>query len=254
MAYKNPEDKKAWRREYKRRYPEKHKAWENTRQLKKYGKTREEIAKDKETERYNKWLTVTMPSEVSEAIQEIKTRILKESKQFICMDCLNVFSLQLKHKRFPRCSNCSREYNRKWIPKRTNEQRNKENKRARDRMKSDIEFKIKSTVRRQIGDAIRNYCKVGYESRTGKIKYLGCTIPELKAFLETKFSKRMTWDNHGNYWHIDHIKPLSLFNVMDESQMMEAFNYQNLQPLKASENFRKGNRWYPEHTQLGLLI
>ena len=60
------------------------------------------------------------------------------------------------------------------------------------------------------------------------------------AYLESKFQTGMTWENHThNGWHIDHIIPISKFDLTDEAQMKKACHYTNLQPLWAGDNFRK---------------
>ena len=54
----------------------------------------------------------------------------------------------------------------------------------------------------------------------------------------------MTWNNHGLYgWHIDHIKPVSKFNLLDLEEQRRAFHYTNLQPLWALDNIRKSNKY-----------
>ena len=73
------------------------------------------------------------------------------------------------------------------------------------------------------------------------LKYIGCTAKELKEHLESQFKEGMTWDNYGFYgWHIDHIRPISSFDLEDEEQMKQCFHYTNLQPLWAEENLKKG--------------
>jgi hypothetical protein len=52
----------------------------------------------------------------------------------------------------------------------------------------------------------------------------------------------MSWENYGK-WHIDHIRPLTSFNLSDENQQLKAGHYTNLQPLWASENVRKGAKY-----------
>ena len=49
----------------------------------------------------------------------------------------------------------------------------------------------------------------------------------------------MSWNNY-ELWHIDHIRPCSLFNLADPKEQKECFNYKNLQPLWAEENLSKG--------------
>ena len=41
----------------------------------------------------------------------------------------------------------------------------------------------------------------------------------------------MNWDNHGEIWEIDHIKPCSLFNLIDIEQQKQCFHYTNTKPL-----------------------
>jgi hypothetical protein len=52
----------------------------------------------------------------------------------------------------------------------------------------------------------------------------------------------MTWDNYGS-WHIDHIKPCSLFDLSKVSEQLECFHYLNLQPLWAKDNLQKSNKY-----------
>ena len=84
--------------------------------------------------------------------------------------------------------------------------------------------------------AIKTNAKAG-----SAVRDLGCTIPELKAHLEAQFQPGMTWDNWSlKGWHIDHIKPLTSFDLTNREQFLQACHYTNLQPLWASENLSKG--------------
>jgi hypothetical protein len=54
----------------------------------------------------------------------------------------------------------------------------------------------------------------------------------------------MCWGNYGygdDKWNIDHIIPLSSFDLTNVEQQKIAFNYNNLQPLWQPENFKKSN-------------
>jgi hypothetical protein len=62
-----------------------------------------------------------------------------------------------------------------------------------------------------------------------------------KVHIKKQFKKGMTWDNHGK-WHFDHIKPL-LHDNPDQKEMERRMHYTNIQPLWASENTKKGNRY-----------
>jgi len=100
------------------------------------------------------------------------------------------------------------------------------------------DYYIGSILRNRLNDAIKNSYKNGSATRD-----LGCTIPELKQYLESNFQTGMTWDNHSpKGWHIDHILPLSSFDLTDRDQLKKACHYTNLQPLWAKDNLSKGNK------------
>lgn len=100
--------------------------------------------------------------------------------------------------------------------------------------KTNIEYKIKCNLRYRIWSAI----KINYKHASTE-KLTGCSIKELKNYLELKFKDDMTWENYGK-WHIDHIKPCDSFDLSKESEQQTCFHYSNLQPLWALDNLKKG--------------
>lgn len=108
----------------------------------------------------------------------------------------------------------------------------------RKKTKEDINFRLSKILRARIKDVLRNNKKLG-----SSVKDLGCTLGELKKYLELKFQPGMTWDNQGYYgWHIDHIKPLSSFDLTKREDFLKACHYTNLQPLWAKDNFKKSDK------------
>lgn len=108
------------------------------------------------------------------------------------------------------------------------------------KLKEDPSFKIAHACRGRIRRVLNGIAK----SAT-TLTLLGCTADELKAYLESKFDSNMTWENHGIYWHIDHIIPCCSFDLTDPEQQRKCFHYTNLQPLEATANLRK-NRFFTE--------
>jgi hypothetical protein len=104
-------------------------------------------------------------------------------------------------------------------------------------MQTDLQYKLRVRLRHRLYVAIRNKTKTG-----SAVRDLGCSIEFLKNYLEKKFQPGMSWENwelHG--WHIDHIKPLSSFDSTDRTQLLDAVNYKNLQPLWSKANWKKGD-------------
>lgn len=75
-------------------------------------------------------------------------------------------------------------------------------------------------------------------------RLVGYTLNDLTKHLEKKFSKGMTWENYGTYWHIDHIIPVSAYNYSSylDIDFRECWSLKNLRPLLANENISKGGR------------
>jgi len=84
------------------------------------------------------------------------------------------------------------------------------------------------------------------------VNLLGCTIDEYKEYLKSKFTNKMSWDNYGSYWEIDHIIPMSLFDLSKPHNQVQAFHYTNTQPLTVFDNRSKNNR--TNDTQLKIRM
>lgn len=80
---------------------------------------------------------------------------------------------------------------------------------SKERRKNNLEFRLKSCLRTRLYNALRGNFRAG-----SAVRDLGCSIEFLKQHLETQFQPDMTWENYGE-WHIDHIKPLSSFDLTD---------------------------------------
>lgn len=117
------------------------------------------------------------------------------------------------------------------------EHRDEINKRARYKRHSDIHYLLSCNLRTRLCQAMKRGQKSG-----SAVSDLGCTIHEFKQYLESRFTIGMSWDNRSE-WHIDHIIPLSNFDLTDRGQLLQACHYTNLQPLWAEDNLKKSNRF-----------
>ncbi|RLG09563.1 hypothetical protein DRN73_09700 [Candidatus Pacearchaeota archaeon] len=109
-----------------------------------------------------------------------------------------------------------------------------------------------------------NYLKGYLKNRRAKDKEynISCRLRCLFYYALKKYSqngKMMSSKKYGLNWikiieslkpfpedlskyHIDHIKPLSSFNLNNKEEIKKAFDPKNLQWLEASENISKGNK------------
>ena len=103
----------------------------------------------------------------------------------------------------------------------------------KNRYKTDPLFRLSCNIRNMVRRAIKT-------KRTEEI--IGCSFKHLKHHLEQQFTDGMSWDNYGE-WQIDHIRPLSWFDITNPDEVDKANHYSNLQPMWAEENLSKNNRF-----------
>ena len=110
----------------------------------------------------------------------------------------------------------------------------------REKYTTDLGFKLKHITSARINQALKLYQTLK-TART--IEYLGCDMEEYTLYLEEQFDGNMNWGNYGEYWEIDHIKPIDAFDLNSEEELYSAFNFKNTQPLSKIENRVKSNRY-----------
>ena len=107
---------------------------------------------------------------------------------------------------------------------------------------TDTHYKLKIILRSRFRMAVLNNSKTG-----SAVRDLGCTIPEFKAYIQSKFADGMTWENHGvKGWHLDHVIPLAAFDLTDRDQLLRACHFTNYQPLWWRDNLIKWKKHQPE--------
>lgn len=102
-------------------------------------------------------------------------------------------------------------------------------------------------IRKAFSKLLSRYLKKRYvRVRTCKTKFelVGFTPEQLFKHIESQFQEGMNWDNYGE-WHLDHKMPDSWFkyNSTDDQAFKDSWSLQNLQPMWAKDNLRKGNKY-----------
>lgn len=116
-------------------------------------------------------------------------------------------------------------------------QRNKSNRneKYKENMANDLSFKLKKIYQRRLLNCLGSKSKKTLE-------YLGCSASDLNEWFTSQFTDKMTSDNHGSYWHIDHVIPISLYDMSNETNQHLILQWFNMTPLKAEENMNKKNK------------
>jgi len=143
--------------------------------------------------------------------------IFLEEEYRICSNC-NENKLSTLFVRIHMCNDCN-------------------NKKRKERYYTDEEYRLKITKRIAISGRI--YKSLKFRKNKHTIDYLGCNYEEYLLWIETY---EYTLQNHGTVWHIDHVIPISTFNLDNEEEQLLAFNWRNTMPLSVKENLSKNNR------------
>ena len=166
-----------------------------------------------------------------------KDQILEQNKKYRQTEAYKARDRERKNT--PEYKEYMKQYNKMY--REENKEKIREMKRVykNKRRREDPEYKLRTHVSREVLRALKGglKCKSTWEA-------LPYTPKELKEHLEAQFDSQMTWENHGSYWHIDHIYPQSLlpFESLNEDNFYKCWSLDNLQPLEASRNIKKSNK------------
>lgn len=131
--------------------------------------------------------------------------------------------------------------NVKKDPLKHEKRKKKKREYASNRRKTQPWVRAKRSARKRISKA---------KDKQGIPKYerdlnFGCSISEFKSYIESLWQEEMSWDNYGKnsgqerYWELDHVKPLSSFNLTDVDEAERCGHYRNLQPLWSEDHKKK---------------
>jgi hypothetical protein len=120
---------------------------------------------------------------------------------------------------------------------------------VKNKRKNDYLYKFNMNTRSLIKNTFKRGINNNWNKKTKTENILGCTIEEFRCYIEIKFTKKMTFENYGE-WHLDHIIPIS--SAQTEEDIIRLNHYTNFQPLWAKDNLSKGNKII-HNTQLKLI-
>ena len=141
-------------------------------------------------------------------------------------------------------SKAKKEFLRKIYVKKYKEKKRQEfiNKKVVTEYENKSYVNVMDRIINNLATRTNNELKKKNVKRTLKYsEILGCDKEFLKEHLRKNFKEKMSFNNYGK-WHIDHIIPISSFNLEKKEELLKCFNYKNLQPLWAKENLVKSNK------------
>ena len=108
----------------------------------------------------------------------------------------------------------------------------------KSRRQSDIQFKLIGNLRSRLNQCIKQ------KSQTTK-DLIGIPFPMFMNWIEFQLPAGYLIGDLGKKLHIDHVIPLTAYNLNDETHLQQAMSWVNLQPLEASKNQSKSNSINP---------
>lgn len=228
MVTKSEYDK-AWRRENREKIREYNAIWkkQNREKIREYDRQYKQSNKDKINERQRAY------QEANKEKVQLQVKAYKVANREKLAAKQRLYNHENKEKIAARCkirkrqiTIASQKYQREYI---------------KSRRQININVRLRTNLGNRLRDALRGRVKAG-----SILNLLGCTVEELKIYLENKFSIGMTWGNWGE-WHIDHIVPMSAFDLSDPASQAQAMHHTNLQPLWATDNRIKRNKLDYKH-------
>lgn len=99
--------------------------------------------------------------------------------------------------------------------------------------------KLYLVARRTSGLIRSSFSRMGFKKGTKTELILCCDWNTFKKHIEKQFSRKMRWDNYGE-WELDHIIPVA--SAKSESDVISLNHFTNLRPIWANKNREKSDK------------
>ena len=106
----------------------------------------------------------------------------------------------------------------------------------RIRKESNLNFKLACNLRSRTYQAFK--CE-NFRKTNKTFDLLGCSHSFFKNWIIQQLYGKMTLENYGSMWQIDHCLPIASFNLLEENERKKCFNWTNLRPMYSNENNMK---------------
>lgn len=191
---------------------------------------------------YRKYKNGNFSSECKRCLNEYdknrkkeKRKIINETSFFECSTCkiskpLKEFTKLKKYYKKKICTSCYPSF----LTRQKTEWCSKEhNRNPNYRIKKSLAARLRTVMKKN----------------SSTMNYIGCNIQFLRDWFSYNFTPEMNWTNYGSYWSIDHVIPVSHFNLENEDEKYKCWNWSNLVPLETSKNSSKKNILNDEQVQ-----
>lgn len=119
-----------------------------------------------------------------------------------------------------------KEYNQAYKPRK--------NKWLKTKRCTDPLFKVSCNLRTRFHTFVKG--------KTKTFDALGVPIDVFRAWIEFQFEPGMSWETYSSEWELDHIIPVSRFDLTYPAQQSICFGWTNFQPKFRGDNRSKGNK------------
>ena len=106
----------------------------------------------------------------------------------------------------------------------------------KSRNDSDLNFQLACNLRSRTSKA--SISQRG-EKTNKTFDLLGCPYSFFRRWIIHQLYGKMTIENFGYVWQIDHCLPIASFNLLNENDMKKSFNWINLKHMYSNENNSK---------------
>jgi hypothetical protein len=155
------------------------------------------------------------------------------------------------------CNFCNQVFHKSYASKQRKEGSNQckscFNRQKNERFHSDQATKSGDSLRQLTNRMLKGYQYICSKTgeKTGITKgrpgtksheIIGCTSEEFREYVNEQLQDGWTLQNYGEAWELDHIIPLSAFDLTDFEQLKKAGHYSNVRPLSILDNKKKYNK------------